>query len=215
MDGNRRWARAKGLPTFEGHRQGLEKIKECVEWAKKQGIANIILFALSTENWNRSEAELSYLMGLFKLVLTKEVLVMRKAGIRVRCIGERERFSAELQILMREAEEKTAENNILTLGLCLSYGGRAEIVDAANRAIAAGEKSVTEETFTRHLWTEGIPDPDLIIRTSGEMRLSGFLPWQSVYSELFFTKTYWPDFTEVEFKRIISDFSTRERRIGK
>src|SRR3990167_5904244 len=118
MDGNRRWARAKGLPTFEGHRQGLEKIKECVEWAKKQGIANIILFALSTENWNRSEAELSYLMGLFKLVLTKEVLVMRKAGIRVRCIGERERFSAELQILMREAEEKTAENNILTLGLC-------------------------------------------------------------------------------------------------
>lgn len=215
MDGNRRWARAKGLATFEGHRLGLEKIKECVGWAKKQGIANIILFVLSTENWNRTEAELSYLTGLFKLVLTQEVLAMQKAGIRVRCIGERERFSPELQKLMREAEEKTSENRKLTLGMCLSYGGRAEIIDAVNRAIAAGEKAVTEETFTKHLWTAGMPDPDLIIRTSGETRLSGFLPWQSVYSELFFTKTYWPDFTEAEFTRIISEFSSRERRMGK
>ena len=116
---------------------------------------------------------------------------------------------------MRQAEERTAGNKELTLALCLSYGGRAEIVGAVNRAIAAGKKEVDEETFARYLWTVGIPDPDLIIRTSGEMRLSGFLPWQGVYSELFFTKTLWPDFTEAEFKSILEEFSRRDRRLGR
>ncbi len=215
MDGNRRFARSKGLPTFEGHRQGLERMKEFLVWAKKQAIANVIFFLLSTENWNRPQEELAYLMGLFKLVLTQEIEAMAKAGIRVRCIGERERFSAELQELMRKAEEKTALNKKLTLWLCLSYGGRAEIVDAVNRAMAAGQRTVTEETFSKNLWTAGMPDPDLIIRTSGEMRLSGFLPWQSVYSELFFTKTYWPDFTEAEFETILEEFLKRKRNFGK
>ncbi len=215
MDGNRRWARSRGLPTFEGHRRGYEKLKEVTSWAKTAGVGHVIIFAFSTENWNRTRKELSYLMGLFKLVLTQEVEKMFKAGIRVRCAGQPERFSPALRKLMREAEEKTADNKELTLTVCLSYGGRAEIVEAANRAIASGEKALTEETFARHLWTAGIPDPDLIIRTSGEMRLSGFLPWQSVYSELFFTKTLWPDFSEEEFKYILEDFSKRNRRIGK
>ncbi|MBI2475917.1 MAG: di-trans,poly-cis-decaprenylcistransferase [Candidatus Taylorbacteria bacterium] len=215
MDGNRRFARSKGLPLFEGHRRGLEKVKELIGWAKELDVAYVVLFALSTENWNRTRDELTYLMGLFKLMLTKELEAMRQAGVRVRCVGERGRFSPELQKLMAEAEERTALNKELTIVLALSYGGRAEIIDAANRAIASGESKVTEESFARHLWTAGMPDPDLIIRTSGEMRLSGFLPWQSVYSELFFAKTYWPDFSREEFQAILEEFSKRQRRNGK
>lgn len=215
LDGNRRWARSRGLPIFEGHRQGLEKVKEFVQWAKEEGIACLILFVFSTENWKRSEDELSYLMDLFKIMLTKEIEAMREKGVRVLCIGERGRFSPELQALMRQAEERTTKNTALTLALCLSYGGRAEILRAVNCALASGEQKVTEETFGNYLYTAGLPDPDIIIRTSGEMRLSGFLPWQGVYSELFFTETYWPDFSRKEFKAILSEFSKRDRRMGR
>mgnify|MGYP001608154220 FL=1 len=215
LDGNRRFARAHNLPLLEGHRRGFEKVKEVAEWTKDEGISHLMLFVFSTENWNRSKEEVSYLMDLFRHVLADEIEHMQEKGVRVLCIGARERFSPELQALMRQAEERTAGNKELTLALCLSYGGRAEIVGAVNRAIAAGKKEVDEETFARYLWTVGIPDPDLIIRTSGEMRLSGFLPWQGVYSELFFTKTLWPDFTEAEFKSILEEFSRRDRRLGR
>ena len=178
MDGNRRWAKAHNLPTFEGHRRGFEKVKEIAEWAKSEGISCLILFAFSTENWNRTKDEVSYLMNLFETILTKEIETLQERGIRVRCIGEQERFSPELRVLMRQAEERTAGNQALTLALCLSYGG-------------------------------------LIIRPGGQFRLSGFLPWQSIYSELFFTKTLWPDFSEEEFKTILNEFAQRDRRVGR
>ena len=215
LDGNRRWAKDRGLSKLEGHRAGLRTFKNTVRFVRDRGVKHLIVYMFSTENWNREPAEVSYLMDLFRHVLADEIEHMQEKGVRVLCIGARERFSPELQALMRQAEERTAGNKELTLALCLSYGGRAEIVGAVNRAIAAGKKEVDEETFARYLWTVGIPDPDLIIRTSGEMRLSGFLPWQGVYSELFFTKTLWPDFTEAEFKSILEEFSRRDRRLGR
>lgn len=213
MDGNRRWAKAKGLPTFEGHRRGYEKLKETMRWAKTAGVPYVIVYGFSTENWNRSKEEVSYLMGLIRLGLTGELEVFKKEGIRVRCIGDLSRFSRDLQKLMKKAEQETADLPGPTLVLALSYGGRAEILAAAT-AVARGGK-ITEQLFSDCLWTRGIPDPDLIIRTSGEMRLSGFLSWQAVYSELFFTKTFWPDFGEEEFKSIIEEFSKRKRNFGK
>ncbi|MES2087986.1 MAG: polyprenyl diphosphate synthase [Patescibacteria group bacterium] len=215
MDGNRRWAKARGLPTLEGHRRGYEKLKDVLRWAKSLGVEHVIVFAFSTENWNRSETEVSYLLDLFKMVLTSELETLKKQGIRVRCVGALSRFSSDLQLLMAKAEKETLSLAGPTLVLALSYGGRAEIVQATQRLIDSGAKSVSEETFGKNLWTSGIADPDIIIRTGGEMRLSGFLPWQSVYSELFFTETFWPDFSEAEFKKVIEEFSERERRMGR
>ncbi len=214
MDGNRRWAKAKNLPTFEGHRRGYEKLKEVLRWAKESGVRHLIVYALSTENWNRTQEEVSYLLGLIRLVLTEDLEVVKKEGGKIVCVGERERFPSDIQEMMRRAETETATLEGVTLVLALSYGGHAEIVQAVNKAVQAGE-SVDEKGFAAMLWTKDVPDPDLIIRTGGELRLSGFLPWQSVYSELFFTKTFWPDFSEVEFKSILEEFSKRERRNGK
>ncbi|MDO8482357.1 MAG: polyprenyl diphosphate synthase [bacterium] len=214
MDGNRRWAKAKNLPTFEGHRRGYEKLKEVVSWAKKSGIKYLVVYALSTENWNRAKEEVSYLLGLIKLVLTEEFESIKKDGGRIICVGERERFSTEIQNLMNKAERETSTSQGVTLVLALSYGGRAEVIQAVNRAILNGTK-VDEKSFGDLLWTKDVPDPDLIIRTGGETRLSGFLTWQSVYSELFFTKTFWPDFSEEEFDSIIEEFSGRKRNFGK
>lgn len=214
MDGNRRWAKAKNLPTFEGHRRGYEKLKEVTRWVKKAGIKYLVVYALSTENWNRAKEEVSYLLGLIRLVLTEEFESIKKDGGRIVCIGERERFSAEIQELMNKAERETSAAQGVTLVLALSYGGRAEIVRAVNEAVSKGVQ-VDEKSFDNLLWTKNIPDPDLIIRTGGEMRLSGFLPWQAVYSELFFTKTFWPDFSEEEFKLILEEFSKRKRNFGK
>lgn len=214
MDGNRRWAKEKGLPQLEGHRLGYEKLKEAVKWAREAGVKNVIVYAFSTENWNRSGDEVSYLMDLFRLMLKKDLKKFKQEKARLRIIGERRRFAPDIQKLMNVAEEETAENDEVTLGICLSYGGRSEILQAANRAIDAG-KQIDEKTFSQYLWTSGMPDPDIIIRTSGEHRLSGFLPWQSVYSELFFTKTYWPAFSKKEFLDILEEFSNRNRRNGK
>ncbi|KKU68191.1 MAG: Isoprenyl transferase [Parcubacteria group bacterium GW2011_GWA2_47_16] len=214
MDGNRRWAKAKNLPTFEGHRRGYEKLKEVARWVKKAGIKYLVVYALSTENWNRAKDEVSYLLDLIRLVLTEEFESIKKDGGRIICIGERERFSTDIQELMDKAERETSAVQGVTLVLALSYGGRAEIVQAVNRAVLKGVP-VDEKSFDNLLWTKNIPNPDLIIRTGGEMRLSGFLPWQSVYSELFFTKTFWPDFSEGEFKSILEEFSNRKRNFGK
>lgn len=215
MDGNRRWAKSHNLPTFEGHRLGYSKLKDVMVWAKNKGIEYVTVFAFSTENWNRMPEEVYYLLDLFKFVLTDEIEVLIKDNIRIRCVGEVERFSEDLRVLITKAEEKTKNLSGPTLVLALSYGGRAEILDSAKRAIATGDLDISEDKFTDLLWTKGISDPDLIIRTGGEMRLSGFLPWQSVYSELFFSKTLWPDFSEEEFVKILAEFSERERRMGK
>lgn len=202
LDGNRRWARARGLSTFEGHRVGMEKVKEVTRFVRDSGIAHLAVFAFSTENWNRKAEEVSYLMDLFYEMIQKEIQELGKEGVRVRFVGQRERFSALLQQGMNEVEKETQRNKAITLWVCLSYGGHAEIVAAANAAAESGE--ITEDSLAKHLWTTEMPDPDIIIRTSGEKRLSGFLTWRSVYSELFFTDTKWPDFTKEEFDSILA-----------
>jgi len=213
MDGNRRFAKERGLSSIEGHRAGYEKLKEFARWAKEAGIRHAIVYGFSTENWHRPEKEVAYLMDLLRTVLSQEAEHMRKEGGRLRILGQRERFPADIQKLIAQAEEGTKDGEY-TLYLALSYGGRAEIVDTVNRLIEKGSP-VTEEEFGKALWTADMPDPDLIIRTSGEKRLSGFLPWQGVYSELFFVDSFWPAFSKEEFDAVLSEYRSRERRHGK
>jgi undecaprenyl diphosphate synthase len=214
LDGNRRWAKAHGLSKLEGHRVGFETLRTTVQFLQKKGISHLAVYMFSTENWDREPAEVSYLMDLFRGAIRKELKELGDKNVRLRFIGQRERFSGDLQQAMTDAEAQTAGNDGMTLWCCLSYGGRAEIVAAA-RATAADGEEITEEALTRHLWSAEMPDPDIVIRTSGEQRLSGFLTWRSVYSELFFTETLWPDFSEREFDAILAEFAERERRHGK
>ena len=214
LDGNRRWAKERTLPQLEGHRAGFEKIKDTVRFVRASGVKHLAVYAFSTENWNRKPEEVSYLMDLFMEMAQKQMRDIGREGVRIRFAGQRARFSKELQQAMDEVEKETATHDAFTLWACLSYGGHAEIVAAA-RAVAAAGEEITEESLAHHLWTEGMPEPDIIIRTSGEKRLSGFLTWQSVYSELFFTDTKWPDFSEAEFNAILAEFAARERRRGK
>lgn len=213
MDGNRRFAKERGLSSLDGHRAGYEKLKEVAQWTKDAGIRHLVVYGFSTENWNRSEEEVGYLMDLLRTVLESEAEEMSKRDGRLRIIGQRERFPADIQEKMARAEETTS-GGAYTLYLALSYGGRAEILDAANRLIEKGER-VSEEEFGATLYTAGIPDPDIIVRTSGEQRLSGFLPWQGVYSELFFIDSHWPAFSKEEFDGVIAEYARRERRHGK
>lgn len=217
IDGNRRWAKARGLPKLEGHRVGINKLKEFVRLALDAGVQVVYFYTFSTENWNREPAEVSYLMDLFKTVVTREADEIHKDGGRVRVLGQVERFSPELQKLIHEVEEKTKDNKRITVVFCLSYGGRAEIVQAAKLLVASGiaPNQITEASIASHLWSSGLPDPDLIIRTGGQRRLSGFLTWQSIYSELFFSDTLWPDFNKEEFQSILDEYQKRERRFGK
>ena len=214
MDGNRRFARERGLPLLEGHRQGYEKLKEVVDWCKEAGVKSLIVYALSIENWNRAPEEVAYLLDLFRIVIRDEVAKLHKEKVAVRFIGDLSRFPADLQEMMRETERHNPKDAEHTLGIASSYGGRSEVLHAANVLREHGEEA-TEESFSRALFTHGIPDPDIIIRTGGEMRLSGFLPWQSVYSELFFVPTYWPAFSKKEFTDILEQYASRERRFGK
>ena len=214
MDGNRRWAKAKGLSKLEGHRVGLlETLRNAVRFVRARNIKHLVVYMFSTENWNREPAEVSYLMDLFRESVQKEMKELGTEGVRIRFAGQRERFSASLQQAMNDTEEETLQNDAITLWCCLSYGGRAEIVAASRAAAEGGE--ITEDSLARHLWTADMPDPDIIIRTGGEKRLSGFLTWQSVYSELFFSDTLWPDFEKEEFDAILEEFAQRERRRGK
>lgn len=218
MDGNRRWARSKNLPTLEGHRRGYRKLKEVAGWCKDLGIKHFVVYAFSTENWNRSQEEVAYLMDLFRDMIFKELEWLKKEGVAIHFVGQRERFSDDLQKGMDNLERETV-GGAYHLYVALSYGGRAEILNAAKRIVCEKTKdevdAMNEEDFANFLWTGGMPDPDIVIRTSGEHRLSGFLAWQSVYSELFFTDTQWPAFTEEEFKDIIKAYSERDRRRGK
>jgi len=213
LDGNRRWAKERGLSTFEGHHAGMETLTKAVRFLGESGVKHLIVYAFSTENWNRKPDEVAYLMDLFRKSIKEQMKKLGEEGARVRIVGQRERFSVDLQQAMADIEKETEKNDHITLWVCLSYGGHAEIIAAAKAAALEGE--ITEESFARHLWTAGMPDPDIIIRTSGEKRLSGFLPWQSVYSELFFIDTYWPAFTKKEFDMILAEFAERERRHGK
>ena len=213
LDGNRRWAKERGMPSLEGHRRGMDRLAEAVRWVRDRGIPHLVVYAFSTENWNRTEEEVLYLMDLFRSMTEKQLSELAKEGVCIRFVGQRERFDERLRDLMRRAEETSIKNEKITLWVCLSYGGRAEIADAARAAAAAGE--VTEDSLAAHLWTAGMPDPDVVIRPGGEKRLSNFLPWQSVYSELFFIREYWPDFSETLLDAILTEYGTRERRNGK
>lgn len=224
MDGNRRWAKERGLPSFEGHRAGFDTLKKLAgdlpALKEKYGLEYVTLYAFSTENWNRLQGEVGYLMNLFeeglKWIVNEHVKNGEKnpgSAIKIKIIGERERFSSALQALMAEAEETTKNFGGTTVTFGLSYGGRAEIINAVTRMQKTREP-VTESTFSKALWTGDIPDPDIIIRPGGEHRLSNFLPWQGVYSELFFPKTYWPDFTREELEKVFAEYYERERRIG-
>lgn len=215
MDGNRRWAQNQGLNPFEGHRAGYNKLTEAVGWARSAGIPHLIVYAFSEENWRRTEEEVGHLMKLFRYFIEHEGKRLLAEGVRVRFVGDRARFSEDIQKGMERVESLTEKDFRITLYLAVSYGGRAEILAAANALIFENAEMVSEEDFAKKLWTYPMPDPDLIIRTGGEQRLSGFLPWQSVYSELFFIETLWPEFSQVEFERIVADFHTRERRYGK
>jgi undecaprenyl diphosphate synthase len=220
MDGNGRWAQARGLPRIAGHRRGAEAVRRTLSAAGELGIPYLTLFGFSSENWKRPLSEVDDLMGLLRHYLRGEIAELHRNGVRLRVIGERARLAPDIVTLIANAEALTCDNSGVNLTIALSYGGRAEII-AAMRALAAksatGEirpEAIDEAMIAAHLFTADIPDPDLLIRTSGEQRISNFLLWQCAYAELVFTKTLWPDFGRDDLERAIADYGGRERRYG-
>lgn len=215
MDGNRRWAHEHGLTTREGHAKGYAKAKEVAQWCREAGITHMVLYAFSNENWSRSQEEVAYLVEIFNTIIFNEAEDFRKEHGAVRFIGAIERFGETFEAQVKKLEETNPSDPSLTVTIALSYGGRQEIVRAVNKILSEGAGEVNEEEFAAHLYTHGIPDPDLIVRTSGEQRLSGFLPWQSTYSELMFLPMHWPAFLKKDFDAVLEAFASRERRHGK
>lgn len=215
MDGNRRWAKERNLPTLEGHRQGAAIFNETVRWVAEARIPHAVYYAFSTENWKRSEEEVEYLMELFQVWLRDIERELSDTPVRVRIVGHKKDFSEGLQRQMRALEKRGEEKEgaHTTIWVALSYGGRAEIVSAVNEAVARGEQ-VTEESFEKLLWTAEMPDPDIVVRTGGEQRLSNFMTWKSVYSELLFLDKHWPALTKDDFAGILMQYEKRERRRG-
>jgi undecaprenyl diphosphate synthase len=220
MDGNGRWAKARGLPRIAGHRRGAEAVRRTVTAAAELGIRYLTLFGFSSENWKRPVTEIHDLMGLLRHYLRGEVAELHRKGVRFRVIGDRARLAPDICTLIDNAESLTRDNARLDLSVALSYGGRAEIALAARRLaedVKAGRlaaDAIDEERFGRYLLTEGMPDPDLLIRTSGEKRISNFLLWQCAYAELVFTNTLWPDFDKADLEDALKDYHGRERRYG-
>lgn len=216
LDGNRRWAKSRGLTSLEGHKRGFENVKKIAKYAFSQGVKVLTVYAFSTENWKRDKEEVAYLMNLFRLLLTKEIKQLKKDGVKINFFGRLDDFDDNLKKLMVRARQDTAENNKGLLNICLSYGGRDELVRAFKKIVdqKIATQDINEELISDNLDSAGVSDPDLIIRTSGELRLSGFLTWQSVYSELYFPKVHWPDFDTKEFDKAISEFQHRQRRFG-
>lgn len=220
MDGNGRWAESRGMRRTMGHRQGVEALRATVEAAGEAGVKFLTLFAFSSENWNRPNDEISDLMGLLRHFVRRDLAELHKRNVRVHVIGDRNGLERDILSLLREAEELTRENSAMTLVIAFNYGARAEIVRAMRRmaqAIERGETSVDaidEATIAANLDTAGIPDPDLIIRTSGEQRLSNFLLWQAAYSELVFVPCLWPDFDRKAFNDALGEYRRRDRRYG-
>jgi undecaprenyl diphosphate synthase len=220
MDGNGRWAAARGLPRAEGHRRGVEALRRTVRAAGDLGISVLTIFSFSSENWSRPPSEIRDLMGLLRRFIRNDLVELHQNGVHVRVIGERDDLDPEIRRLLEEAEELTKDNNKLTLVVAFNYGGRQEIARAAQRLaveVAAGRlpaSAITAERIAAFLDAPDLPDPDLIIRTSGEQRLSNFLLWQAAYSELVFVPTYWPDFDRATLEGAITEFRRRERRFG-
>ena len=220
LDGNGRWARARGLPRTAGHRRGAEVVKKILKGCPDRGVRYLTIYAFSSENWKRPEGEVADLMGLLRLYLRREVADLRGNGVQIAFIGDRSRLSKEINALITEAEESTRHNATLTLTVALNYGGRQEIVDTVRRIAeqvrdgVLDADEISEQMVQRHLQTRDLPDLDLVIRTSGEQRLSNFLLWQSAYTELVFVPTLWPDFTLEHLDQAIGEFQRRERRYG-
>ena len=220
MDGNGRWAKARGLPRTAGHKRGAEAVRRTVEAAREMGVSYLTLYGFSSENWKRPAGEVADLMGLLRLYLRNEVNNLHKNGVRLKVIGDRARLGPDIVRLIADAETKTAGNTALTLVLALSYGGRQELIEATRHLAAevvAGRLTlddINEDSMSARLYTADIPDPDLLIRTSGERRISNFLLWQSAYAELVFIETLWPDFGRPELEAAIRDFHGRDRRYG-
>jgi undecaprenyl diphosphate synthase len=219
MDGNGRWAQKRHLPRIAGHRSGTQSARTTIETCARLKMEALTLYAFSVENWRRPKAEIDFLMQLLREYLRKEMPLIQKNKIRMRFLGRIDELPAGVQNDVRDAMEKTAENKGMVLCVALNYGGRAEIVDAMNAILVernghGGSSKVTEEQLSRHLYTDGLPDPDLLIRTSGEMRVSNFLLWQIAYAEIFVTETLWPDFNRARLLEALLEFQKRERRYG-
>jgi undecaprenyl diphosphate synthase len=216
MDGNGRWAQQRGLPRLAGHRAGTENVRRIAEACRDHGVRMVTLYAFSTENWKRPQEEVSGLMSLLARVIEREVDTLQQHSVRLRHLGAMEGLPANLQGKIRAVVEATAGNDQWFINVAINYGGRSEIVDAVRRMIREGvaEQDVTEETLSGYLYTAGLPDPDLVIRTAGEMRLSNFLIWQSAYAEYYSTPTYWPDFGPEEFYKALAAYARRTRKFG-
>ncbi len=221
MDGNGRWAKRQNMPRLYGHKAGVESVRETVESAVEMGVEVLTLYAFSTENWKRPENEVGGLMGLLKTYLQKELSRMLKNRIRLTCIGDIGKLPRDVRQVLEQTKRETAENDKFTLNLALSYGGRSELIQAIRTIaadVAGGRLSVEEideKYIDNHLYTAGLPDPDLLIRTGGEARLSNFLLWQASYAEIYFTDVMWPDFRKEAFTQAILEYQSRERRFGR
>jgi len=217
-DGNRRWARERGLPSLWGHEEGQQKFKEFLSWCKKRGVKILTVFGFSSENWKRSKEEVIYLMELFKKGLSdkKEIKSFQREGVRVKIIGQKERLPESLKKVIANVENLTKDNKKFHLNLAVSYGGRWDIIQAVREIMKKRipVQKITEKFFENYLSTAGLPSPDLVIRAGGERRFSNFLLWQAAYSELYFSKTLWPDFTEKDLEEALRDYANRQRRFG-
>jgi len=217
MDGNGRWALSRGLPRLAGHKAGTENLRRVIRSTVEFGVKYLTIYAFSTENWGRPLEEVRGLMSILEDVLQRELTELHKEGVQLRHIGRLERLPGRLQEQVLDAIELTKDNDRLVLNVAFNYGGRDEIVHAIQKIIKDGipAEDVTDELVSRYLYTAGVPDPDLIIRTSGELRVSNFLIWQAAYSEWYVTPTYWPDFDKEEYRRALEAFAQRDRRFGK
>jgi len=216
MDGNGRWAKQRDLPRFEGHRAGVENMRSVIEYFNQLQLKYLTLYGFSTENWNRPEEEITGLLNLLEEIIDKETLKLHRRGVRLRHLGQLDRLPQNLQVAINRAAELTKNNTGMNLSFAFNYGGRTEIVDAVRSIVAKGipPESVDEKLFNSYLYTAGLPEVDLVIRTGGELRLSNFLIWQAAYSEYYFTKVLWPDFDSKEIDQALLSYSQRQRRFG-
>ncbi len=214
MDGNGRWATQRGLKRSDGHLAGVDRLRDIIDAAEKLDINYLTLYAFSTENFNRPEAEKNFLFKLIGKYFNAEINEFIRRGARIRFLGDKSLFSKPIQIILNKAEQMTKDNDKINVNFALGYGSRQEIIHAVNRMIKDGVEEVNDEVLSSYLYTSGMPDPDLLIRTSGEVRISNFLLYQIAYSELYFEKKYWPDFSAEDLKRIVDDYSNRKRRYG-
>lgn len=216
VDGNRRWARSRGLPTLQGHKRGYERVKDVADWCFKRGIPVASFWVFSTENWKRSKREVGYLMNMIRRFFKKDVAELQRKNIRLRVTGRMQGVASDIQKLIREGVRDTRENTGGTLNLCFNYGGQEELVDTIKHIVKGRPhlRQITKEFIRKHLYSPDLPDLDFLVRTSGELRTSGFLLWRAAYSEMYFPNVSWPAFSERDLERALGEYATRERRFG-